>query len=434
MNEINVRDKSNASKGITLIALIITIIVLLILAAISIATLTGENGILRKASTAGEETKQAEYKEVLQLIGNALRPEQIIENLSAKEFMDRYQRDIEDEIKKGQTLKDAETIRKSPEKIWVITKEGYVYEITENKVELIGQQGENPPPDLQESDINFNLNPSGFTNTDVIVEITTNIDIQNNILEYSTNGTSWQKYEAPITFEQNGTIYARLINALEETGGVATKAIDKIDKDNPNEATVEFNTTSVDIKSELTATVTQTDRGVSNINIDECKWIYTESSNPLGENEEDYTGGFKENPEELKTTITKVGTYYLHILTIDNANNKTETIKGPIEVTLPPTTSTLKEGSYINYIDKNGNKIKCAVLWGEDTEYGVDRSTNSVYAISSKYNSRRNRGMGKCCKWMEQCYFNIETTNSELFEYRVCNVCKISWFRSRWRI
>lgn len=112
MNEINVRDKSNASKGITLIALIITIIVLLILAAISIATLTGENGILRKASTAGEETKKAEYKEVLQLIGNALRPEQIIENLSAKEFMDRYQRDIEDEIKKGQTLKDAETIRK----------------------------------------------------------------------------------------------------------------------------------------------------------------------------------------------------------------------------------------------------------------------------------------------------------------------------------
>ncbi len=36
------------NKGITLIALVITIIVLLILAAVSIATLTGENGILRK--------------------------------------------------------------------------------------------------------------------------------------------------------------------------------------------------------------------------------------------------------------------------------------------------------------------------------------------------------------------------------------------------
>lgn len=36
-------------KAITLIALVITIIVLLILAGVSIATLTGENGILRKS-------------------------------------------------------------------------------------------------------------------------------------------------------------------------------------------------------------------------------------------------------------------------------------------------------------------------------------------------------------------------------------------------
>lgn len=37
------------NKGITLIALVITIIILLILAGITIATLTGENGILRKS-------------------------------------------------------------------------------------------------------------------------------------------------------------------------------------------------------------------------------------------------------------------------------------------------------------------------------------------------------------------------------------------------
>ena len=40
--------KEKANKGITLIALVITIIILLILVAVSIATLTGENGILRK--------------------------------------------------------------------------------------------------------------------------------------------------------------------------------------------------------------------------------------------------------------------------------------------------------------------------------------------------------------------------------------------------
>ena len=48
------------NKGITLIALVITIIVLLILAAVSIATLTGENGILSQAGRASEQTEIAE--------------------------------------------------------------------------------------------------------------------------------------------------------------------------------------------------------------------------------------------------------------------------------------------------------------------------------------------------------------------------------------
>ncbi len=55
-------------NGITLIALVITITILLILAGISIATLTGENGLLSKANTAKEEHKIAQYKEELELI------------------------------------------------------------------------------------------------------------------------------------------------------------------------------------------------------------------------------------------------------------------------------------------------------------------------------------------------------------------------------
>ena len=51
-------------KGITLIALVITIIVLLLLAGISIAMLTGENGILTKANKAKEETKNCKQKKL----------------------------------------------------------------------------------------------------------------------------------------------------------------------------------------------------------------------------------------------------------------------------------------------------------------------------------------------------------------------------------
>ena len=57
------KQKNQKEKGITLIALVITIIVLLILAAVSIATLTGENGILTRATDAKEETRYATIKE-----------------------------------------------------------------------------------------------------------------------------------------------------------------------------------------------------------------------------------------------------------------------------------------------------------------------------------------------------------------------------------
>ena len=58
-------------KGITLIALVITIIVLLILAGVSIAMLTGDNGILTKANTSKTETAKAEVMERINMELNA---------------------------------------------------------------------------------------------------------------------------------------------------------------------------------------------------------------------------------------------------------------------------------------------------------------------------------------------------------------------------
>ncbi len=54
-------------NGITLIALVITIIVLLILAGVAIATLTGENGILKRAVVAKENTEKSAFEEQLNL-------------------------------------------------------------------------------------------------------------------------------------------------------------------------------------------------------------------------------------------------------------------------------------------------------------------------------------------------------------------------------
>ena len=61
------KQMNKKNNGITLIALVITIIVLLILAGVTIATLTGENGILTRASEASEQTKKANIEEQVKL-------------------------------------------------------------------------------------------------------------------------------------------------------------------------------------------------------------------------------------------------------------------------------------------------------------------------------------------------------------------------------
>lgn len=55
------------NKGITLIALVVTIIVLLILAGVSIAMLTGQNGILNRASQATWQSKLGDAESTVAL-------------------------------------------------------------------------------------------------------------------------------------------------------------------------------------------------------------------------------------------------------------------------------------------------------------------------------------------------------------------------------
>ena len=76
-----IRESRKKQEGITLIALIITIIVLLILAGVSIAMLTGTNGILTQEQKAKLSTELSSYKEQLELY----KTEKLSEN---REFLE----------------------------------------------------------------------------------------------------------------------------------------------------------------------------------------------------------------------------------------------------------------------------------------------------------------------------------------------------------
>lgn len=82
--------KVETNYGITLIALVITIIVLLILAGVTIATLTGENGILTKATKSKEDTVIGREKEEIVVAQNGAKTNNLGQIVTAEEFNEQF--------------------------------------------------------------------------------------------------------------------------------------------------------------------------------------------------------------------------------------------------------------------------------------------------------------------------------------------------------
>ena len=126
-----------STKGITLIALVVTIIILLLLAGVSIAMLTGNNGILTQGQRAKEETRIAGVEEVVKLYKQGKyidsttgsvteNADEMLENLKGQKLVSEDEIDRENEIitikrKDGSIAKEIQygmvtiTISKTPE-------------------------------------------------------------------------------------------------------------------------------------------------------------------------------------------------------------------------------------------------------------------------------------------------------------------------------
>ena len=86
------KQKNQKENGITLIALVITIIVLLILAGVTIATLTGGNGILTRATDASERTIEASVEEQVQLaVVGSIGTDENLENESLRDNLNQIE-------------------------------------------------------------------------------------------------------------------------------------------------------------------------------------------------------------------------------------------------------------------------------------------------------------------------------------------------------
>lgn len=120
-------------KGITLIALVITIIVLLILAAVSIAMLTGENGLLQKATKAKKENKLAQAKEQINLMLQEYRIERDTgSNKSFENFLQEKKND-----KKIDGYGKNENYNENSTKLWDIELDGYFFTVDEDPLKIL---------------------------------------------------------------------------------------------------------------------------------------------------------------------------------------------------------------------------------------------------------------------------------------------------------
>ena len=86
-------------RGITLISLVITILVLLILAGVSIVMLTGENGVLTQAENSKIENKRGEEEEKVKLAYNG----NMTKKLGSEEITESELREELGQIEEGQS-------------------------------------------------------------------------------------------------------------------------------------------------------------------------------------------------------------------------------------------------------------------------------------------------------------------------------------------
>ena len=426
-------DAKKRQKGITLIALVVTIVVLLILAGITISLVFGSNGVIQKAQDSKEQTKIGEMREKLEM---AKVPVYADGNGSYK-VQDYWGRIESEGLIADKTV---DIIDNKDGTYEVTTTPGYVFEITvepnkeiaENVIigECIGK-GENLSIGIRvvknttnsieievvraEGASNFKYSIkkqgeeygaaeeksetrhvfSGLTQGGIYtIKVETTKDGKQQIVEKTvqvgeiplaiegdviwkigqaevriyTNETGyqleWQKNgisegswtreasgvkEKTITGLVNGDIiYARLYDGISSGKYANIEVRDDI----VPTATIKLSGTAVEIGKPLTAEVVQTDNE-SGININQTKWVLNKEAGNIGTEASKYTGGtFTKTSETITIPTTTGGTYYLHVLTVDNAGNKKEIISEKIEITSVPNywkKTTSNDPEWYNY-------------------------------------------------------------------------------------
>lgn len=158
--------------------------------------------------------------------------------------------------------------------------------------------------------------------------------------------TGWKTGINVEDLKHNDYVCARLWDGLN--GGSYTSL--QVKDDVLPTVTIELSATTINPNSNITAIVKLVDNQ-SGINISDSRWVYTNSNTAIGTDISSYENTFTGTTDEQTITLMKdiPGTYYLHVLAVDNAGNKIEKISNAITVNYPTGTAKLQVGDYVKY-------------------------------------------------------------------------------------
>ena len=285
--------KLQNQKGITLIALVITIIVLLILAGVSIAMLTGENGILGQATSAKEKTVEAKEKEAVALA---------ITTIKAKITKELNETNLEEEIV---ALEGEDNV--------TVVKDGNFYKVTFNNTKngyLVTEKGTMFDPAIK-LDVDYEED-SG------IIYLTPNYP---NLEEVEELFDSEEDYLRTIlslnTFEENEKIFVHYNSVFDMADEIITEPYK-----NSDQICTEYFDPYTSIEEIVADEGIEKEEWIINTLIGDWMGFYT-VENPDGSVDYGYAGsntqyGYSvEEPGEYKFKITFLGTTVEKVITVE---------------------------------------------------------------------------------------------------------------------
>ena len=371
-------------EGITLIALVITTIILLILAGVTINWIIGDNSIFDRVELATRETKRAEIIEYLDL---TLIDEQIADcnGTTEKIIMKTYERvaangknDLKSITKEVEVMQlEIEQLNENEEKYYFyVVADEEVYKVEANGARYLGKRS-SEEIELQEAEIKFDYSNKDLTNQDVIVTISTTKEVETTKILYRINGTgSWQEYneEGKIKVDKNCSIDVKvtIFTGVMEVTKTATGNVQNIDKLAPKSFTPESSKTTNSIKV------------IANTEDHEKTDEYAMSGEVSYSFSQDGTtwSGYQTSGEYTFNDLTQNKKYIIQIKAKDKVGNEmAEPVK--VEVT------TEKMTGYVE--GKNGQEANITfdlpTDWTKE-DVTVTASTNTNYKIQTSIDTK----------------------------------------------